>query len=127
MKTPIAFVMDQSTAVWTNSDVEAGETSNITRDFESKRFSAEELLEHIDEENLWDVVGESKYTLDARLLAVGDPDSDAGTQTVKKLSCLRVLDADGAEVDTVKAAKLWNRLVDKAVHVSLEPEEGFDR
>jgi hypothetical protein len=127
MKTPITFVVDQSTSVWTNSDVEAGETSNITRDFESKRFSPDELLEYINEEKLWDVAGESKHTLDTRLLAAGNPDSEAGTQTIKKLSCLMVLDAKGVKMDESKAAKLWNRLVDKAAYVSLEAEEGLAR
>lgn len=127
MRKPITFVVDQTTSVWTNSDVEAGETSNITRDFESRRFSPEELLEHTEEEKFWDVVGQSKHTLDTRLLSVGNPDSDAGTQTIKKLTCLMVLDADGYKLDEPKAAKFWNRLVDKAIHVSLEPEEGFDR
>ena len=94
MKLPITFVMNQTFSVWTEEDIEAGETNNTGFDFEKQDFTLEELREHI-EKNEFMYASESPVS-NTHVWLQNSPGSSP---------------ADGMPINGVSEGKIWRNLV----------------
>lgn len=111
MKLPITFVMNQTFSVWTEEDIEAGETNNTGFDFEKQDFTLEELREHI-EKNEFMYASESPVS-NTHVWLQNSPGSspETGNSLHNGLHMCYIKDADGMPINGVSEGKIWRNLV----------------
>lgn len=122
MKLPLTFVMSETYAVWTDSDVQAGETNDQGFEYEEEEYTLEDLKDHIDKGYFCEASETPVTNRGVWLNSIGDPDPETATQTVKGLHCDRILDADGKELNPQETEKVWKALVRQSIGEKLEPE-----
>lgn len=121
MKLPITFVMNQTYDVWTEADIEAGETNNRGFDFEKRDFDLEELKAHIENNGFREP---SESPVSSSHVWLNSPSESTGTQINYGLHLSYIKDADGMPLDGVAEGKIWRNLVRQVVgEKHLEPED----
>jgi hypothetical protein len=124
IKLPLTFVMNQTFEVWTEEDIEAGETNNRGFDFEKTDFSLAALRDHIEKEEFTHASETPVTNSQVWLTVYQQPDPANGESLNNSLHCVYIKDADGMPIDEVSEGKIWRNLVRQVVgEKNLEAQE----